>query len=144
MKIFQASYVSRARDCINTSDIQNIVNVSQRNNQIFDLTGCLMFSGRHFVQILEGNFSDVSDVLKSISLDQRHTNMRIFSGHQTSLRAYPQWSMEFLHNPDADTRMEILLNPKNKELPNTELLEFMTGVKFDYFGSPQNSDRKVR
>lgn len=129
--IFQLFYVSRASEGIEVSDVRNILTVSQGNNKHYDLTGCLLFSGRHFAQVLEGAGDDVSALVYKLSSDRRHTDMRILFGHHVMVRQFPQWPMACLHNPDAETRIEHLLNPENQVSPTSDLLALMTGIRFD-------------
>lgn len=131
MSIFQIFYVSRASDWISATDVQNILAISQRNNRRLDLTGCLLYSGRHFAQVLEGRDSSIIDSISSITSDSRHTNMRILLNHKTQIRHYPKWSMACLYNLDVDDKLEYLLNDRGPVPPSDELFELMTGIRVD-------------
>lgn len=128
MSFFQILYVSRAREGTSVLDAQDILTVSQKNNGFDSLTGCLLFSGRHFSQILEGTLTNINDLVIKISADRRHEDMCILFGHNISFRQYPRWTMTLIHNPAADATIAHLLN-KKQVLPITKLLALMAEVE---------------
>ncbi len=52
--VFQTFYVSRARSAFDETAVQAILERSRRHNVSVGVTGCLLFSGRCFAQVLEG------------------------------------------------------------------------------------------
>jgi len=71
----QVFYFSRARAGLSDSDVRQILWISQRNNRQRDFTGCLLFSGQHFAQVLEGDPVGLDELLVHIRKDDRHTEL---------------------------------------------------------------------
>lgn len=125
----QLFYVSRAADALSDAEVRNILRVSQRNNRHRDLTGCLMYSGRHFAQILEGETVAVSELVARIVDDPRHTGCVVLVDRETRIRMHPDWSMGFLYKLDLADRLETLLGAE--PLSNDQALDVMAGMKAD-------------
>jgi len=71
-------------------DIQ-VVSIA-RNTQL-DMTGLLITTSDHFMQLLEGPASGVNAVMASILVDPRHHGVRIIRRSELDERCYPQWRM---------------------------------------------------
>lgn len=64
--------------------IAQILGVSDANNRRDDLKGLLIFHRGQFLQLVEGTRTDLDRLLKRLSQDPRHENMRIlFNGEVT-------------------------------------------------------------
>lgn len=131
MSINQVFYVSRASSNITITDVRNILSISQRNNRRLDLTGCLLYSGRHFAQVLEGREEVIISTISSVTTDGRNRDIRILLNRQIPLRQYPTWSMAGLYNLDLDDRLEHLLNDRGPVPPSDELFDLMEGIRVD-------------
>ena len=131
MSINQVFYVSRASSNITIADVRNILSISQRNNRRLDLTGCLLYSGRHFAQVLEGREEVIISTISSVTTDGRNRDIRILLNRQIPLRQYPTWSMAGLYNLDLDDRLEHLLNDRGPVPPSDELFDLMEGIRVD-------------
>lgn len=131
MSINQVFYVSRASSNITIADVRNILSISQRNNRRLDLTGCLLYSGRHFAQVLEGREEVIISTISSVTTDGRNRDIRILLNRQIPLRQYPTWSMAGLYNLDLDDRLEHLLNDRGPVPPSDELFDLMAGIRVD-------------
>lgn len=59
------------------SEIESIRISALRQNYLFGITGFLFFFDNKFVQIIEGDFDNVSDLYKNIRRDKRHEFCRI-------------------------------------------------------------------
>ena len=108
-KLRQLFYLSHADAKLTDSDVRHILQVSQRNNRRQDITGCLLYSGRHFAQILEGEPAVIDDLFTSITTDQRHSGLVVPIDHHVTTRKFPNWSMGILYKLDLDVRFEALL-----------------------------------
>lgn len=78
------------------ADIDAIINVSRENNQREQITGCLVFDGECFAQVLEGPAGIVWERYMTISKDARHSGielLRISSGR--THRSFGRWDMAF-------------------------------------------------
>ncbi|MEM5516886.1 BLUF domain-containing protein [Henriciella sp. AS95] len=94
-EMYRLVYVSTAVDGLSDKDIEDILNVSQNNNDQRYLTGFLAHNGRSFMQALEGVRSEVQDIYSRILKDDRHYGVTQIIGEPVSARAFPQWSMNY-------------------------------------------------
>jgi hypothetical protein len=107
--IFQIFYVSRACSEFDTPTVQSILHESRRNNARLDVTGCLLFSGRCFAQVLEGERGVVAKLVARIAADPRHDGIRFLHEVSRREREYADWSMGYLHDLTLEDDLETLL-----------------------------------
>lgn len=105
----QVLYISRAAGAVTDAEIRRILFASRRNNLRRDITGCLLFSGRHFVQVLEGERATLSALIQVIAADPRHDSVQVVVDHQVVRRRYPEWSMGLLYKLEVADRIEFML-----------------------------------
>ena len=104
----QIFYMSRVADGLAERDVKAVLALSRRNNRMLDVTGSLTFTGRHFVQTLEGRPEVVESLLARITHDTRHHDMRLMLDRAVTLRSYPLWSMGLLYNLDFSDDIETM------------------------------------
>ena len=109
MALVQLFYASRAAVSYDSEAVQRILVTSRRNNQRDDVTGCLLFSGCFFAQVLEGRSDVLSSRLDQIISDPRHIDFRLLAERPISLREYGDWSMGYLHDLSLEDELEQLL-----------------------------------
>lgn len=114
----QLFYLSRADATLTDLDVQQILRLSQRNNRRKDITGCLLCSGKHFAQVVEGPPEAVEELVARIAKDPRHHSFAVVIDHEVGARRFPDWSMGILYKLDTVDRMEALLTG---EMPSEEL-----------------------
>jgi len=107
--VFQTFYVSRATAAFDNAAVQSILQISRRNNARVDVTGCLLFSGRCFAQVLEGDQDVVRALATRIVADARHGELRFLFEVARDEREYADWSMGYLHDLNLEDDLETLL-----------------------------------
>ena len=107
--ICQLFYVSSATTPVDSAVIQHVLQVARRNNRQLDVTGCLLYSGRYFAQVLEGRKEQVQPLARRIASDPRHRNVRILLENHRIGRQYGGWSMGYLHDSELEDSLEGLL-----------------------------------
>ena len=107
--LLQLFYVSRARSGLDHGAIQSILQASRRHNARLDVTGCLLFSGHCFAQVLEGAPAALAMLSQRIAADARHGSMRVLSERRIDQRDYADWSMGYLHDLNLEDDLETLL-----------------------------------
>ena len=107
--VFQVFYVSRATTAFDNAQIQSILQASRRQNARLDVTGCLLFSGHCFAQVLEGRQAVVSALARKIAADPRHVGVRVLSEGQRDERDYADWAMGYLYDLNLEDDLETLL-----------------------------------
>ncbi len=114
-------------------NMDELLQVCQRNNAPMNVTGMLHYNGNYFLQVLEGGRAEVSSIYHRIAADPRHVNIILISCQDVRERIFPTWSMALQEGLDGETR-EIFLryfpsNAVNPEAISTEsLLDFMQDV----------------
>lgn len=102
------TYVSRFAQPFSESELQELGEVSAKNNQSAGVTGVLMTSGGVFFQILEGPAEAVDRIYGSIAADSRHTDLVLLGLEENvTERRYPDWSMKTV-NLDAASHVRLL------------------------------------
>ena len=80
--------------------VKGIVEESQRNNQLCGITGVLIYEGSNFVQVIEGERSDLEALIEKVKRDHRHTDFTLLADEPVSERQYSDWSMETFYVSD--------------------------------------------
>ena len=75
-------------------DVADIVTASTQNNPSKDITGCLVEGKNSFLQILEGPSDSIKSLYKTISEDNRHTNVKRLCDEPVHTRLFSDWSMK--------------------------------------------------
>jgi hypothetical protein len=107
--VHQLFYVSRATTAFDTAAVQAILHVARRRNAQLDVTGCLLFSGRCFAQVLEGSEQSVATLARTIGADPRHVGVRVLSRSRRAEREYADWRMGYLYDLTLEDDLETLL-----------------------------------
>lgn len=104
----QYIYISTAPD-LTREDIDSILESCQRNNAEHGITGLLIYNGRNFLQLLEGEQSDLEWIMGRIGADHRHSGISKLEDIETNARACPNWLMHRIRLVDvvADRRKAI-------------------------------------
>lgn len=124
--IFQTFYVSRATAEFDNQAVRSILHASRRNNARVDVTGCLLFSGRCFAQVLEGDEMVVKQLASRISSDPRHAELRFLFETWRAEREYGDWSMGYLHDLNLEDDLEtLLLIPSRSPVVVADVMERM-------------------
>ena len=108
--IVQLVYASRPVGALDHLDVQQIIATSRRHNWRAGVSGSLLFTGTGFVQILEGRQDAVQKLFDRISIDKRHTKVRVVQQAPLARRAFPNWTMGCLVDAQLDADIEALLD----------------------------------
>jgi len=93
-------YFSTAHSSVNRKVVAEIVEAASTMNSKHNITGALAFNGRNFAQVLEGEESDVRQLLRNIRSDERHSGFKIIDEKQITSRHFPNWSMQHVDELD--------------------------------------------
>lgn len=91
--MFSLIYRSRAREDFLDSDIRTMMLQAKIFNQANNITGCLLYHDKKFVQLLEGNEAAVISLYEKIEQDERHADVTILHTETISYRLFTDWSM---------------------------------------------------
>lgn len=91
--------------------IESIRVAADRNNRVFDITGFMFFFDNKFVQIIEGDFDNVTNLYKNIRRDPRHETCRLVEFCEVPFHTFSSASMissiEFIRNNSAELHIKM-------------------------------------
>jgi len=68
-------YVSNSNMNFTNKDLDQLFNITKKNNLKLNITGVLIFNNGNFLQIMEGDEKKISNLYLKISLDKKHSNL---------------------------------------------------------------------
>ncbi len=88
-------YISKATVIVQEEELKEMLTQWRRNNQRDDITGMLLYSGDHYVQLIEGPAENLKKLFSKISQDYHHTNIIKLADGKITHRLFPDWTMGF-------------------------------------------------
>lgn len=113
MSLTSLLYVSRSniRPDQAEATVAEIVSKSCDRNPTLAITGALLFTGTHFVQVLEGSAAVLDPLLVMICSDPRHTQLIVSERGLIQARRFGDWRMAYFGPSQFISRhVERLLN----------------------------------
>lgn len=93
--MYELLYTSVATSNPSDKVILDILEISREKNKRLKITGMLLYYNQEFIQLLEGSKKDVTELFKTIEIDERHTSVKVFYEGPIDKRAFSDWSMAF-------------------------------------------------
>ncbi len=89
----QYLYISTAPS-LSRDEVDAILSSSARNNPARGITGLLLYNGRNFLQLLEGQGDELAGLMDRIANDPRHSGVSLLSNKEIAERTCPEWAMK--------------------------------------------------
>jgi hypothetical protein len=86
-------YKSRSKDVADLDLVNSILASSTRNNDANGITGVLVATKTHFLQVLEGEFEALNTTFERISSDTHHDKIQLISFTEIEERKFGEWAM---------------------------------------------------
>ena len=118
-------YKSRCKGLANWDLVESILDSSTRNNPANDITGVLVITETHFLQVLEGPFEPLNATFERIARDTRHEGTQLISFTEIKERKFADWAMHGIGLFDLNRELKSSLSLKfgedngNVRLPTT-------------------------
>lgn len=93
--MYRVMYMSTATRYMSDLELEELLEVSRKNNIKKNLTGLLIVKGRTFLQCLEGEEKDILEIYEKILKDDRHTDIIDLVTEDIDKRLFPQWTMGY-------------------------------------------------
>ncbi len=77
------------------SRVHDIVDWSRRWNADVGITGALMFTEKHFAQVIEGPLPAIAELMGKIRRDPRHTRIDVILDRSIRHRQFAGWTMAY-------------------------------------------------
>ena len=96
--IYQICYASEATSSNEQLmvDLREILTRAMHFNYVHEIQGVLYYADRYFFQCLEGEKTQILDLLESIRKDARHENLKVLQQKDIEHMNFKDWSMKFV------------------------------------------------
>ena len=91
--MYRLIYKSRANQRIDWEFVSELVTGSEDSNQDSGISGVLLATETHFLQVLEGGFDEINDLFMRIVRDPRHDEIRLIAFDCVESRLFGGWAM---------------------------------------------------
>lgn len=88
-------YTSTATSEFDLADLEPMLQKARVTNAARDVTGILLYSGRTFFQVLEGEEATLTEMFAKIAVDRRHAAVTKIIQEPIAQRAFGDWSMGY-------------------------------------------------
>lgn len=119
-------YRSRCKGQADWQLVESILESSTKNNPANAITGVLLATETHFLQVLEGEFEALNATLERISRDSRHHEIQLISFGEIEERRFGDWGMHGIGLFDLNSELAARLSDRFGEengnvcFPSTE------------------------
>jgi hypothetical protein len=113
--MYRLIYKSTCSNEIDWPLVQSILHESEKNNQEKDISGVLLATNKHFLQVIEGKYEAVNDLFMHIVKDKRHTDLKLISFSVVDSMIFSGWGMRGLGVFDFNKDLEASLMEKYGE-----------------------------
>lgn len=93
--MYQLLYTSKALHPFKDEELQQLLEIARLNNSRKSITGMLLYCNSNFIQLLEGDESDLMALFEIISADARHNEVIKIMGSKIEKPQFPDWSMGY-------------------------------------------------
>jgi hypothetical protein len=122
-------YKSRSKGMIDADLVESILASSTRNNPDNGITGVLMATETHFLQILEGEFEKLNATFERIARDPRHEKIQLINFTELDKRKFGDWAMHGIGLFDLNQDLALKLRRRfGEDNGNIRLPSTKTGV----------------
>ncbi len=91
--MFRLIYKSRANQRIGWNFVNELIHTSETKNEEAGISGVLLATSTHFLQVLEGGFEEINRLFLRIVRDPRHDEVQLISFGSTESRLFGGWAM---------------------------------------------------
>ena len=94
------------------ASLDEIVASARRNNERHHISGMMLFTGAHFLGVLEGSEWDLANLWQKLGRDERHRDLRRIGDVLCGDRWFPRWMMSRTDNAVVRAQIESLRSPE--------------------------------
>lgn len=91
--MYRLIYKSRSSQPIDWAFVNALVGKSESKNQEVGITGVLLATKTHFLQVIEGDFDEINGLFLRIARDPRHEDVQLVSFGCVESRLFGGWAM---------------------------------------------------
>jgi hypothetical protein len=113
--MYRLIYKSQSVSEVDQETVKDIIERSWKTNEKSNITGALLATRTHFLQVLEGDFAEINDTFFRIVADPRHQYIQLISFAPAARRLFEGWTMQGFGLFDLDLELEQRLKVKYGE-----------------------------
>lgn len=91
--MFRLIYKSRSNQPIDWDFVNELIGTSEEKNKEVGISGVLLATQTHFLQVLEGEFEEINRLFLRIARDPRHDEVQLISFGSAESRLFGGWAM---------------------------------------------------
>ncbi|WP_438728777.1 BLUF domain-containing protein [Parasphingorhabdus sp. DH2-15] len=95
------TYISTAKEVFDNAALDDLLSQCRAYNAKNDITGCLVYNGINFLQLIEGPESSIDFCMARIIADDRHSGVVGIRSETIGVREFPSWTMAGRLYPDS-------------------------------------------
>ena len=76
------------------NDLVTITQTAKNNNPALNITGLLFYHNQQFLQVIEGEQSDLESLMATVTADQRHEEVVRIVDQEVPERGFSEWNMD--------------------------------------------------
>lgn len=95
-------YISRMAPKCGPKELQEILDISRKNNAETGVTGALCYSPKGFLQCIEGPRKEINNLYRRIVQDERNEEVTLLSYASIVEREFGQWTMAYVRSDEVD------------------------------------------
>ncbi|CCQ11946.1 hypothetical protein PALB_28470 [Pseudoalteromonas luteoviolacea B = ATCC 29581] len=106
-------YTSNATESFSWTDLDILRHECEQRNKVEKITGMLLYDGKHFMQVLEGEENKILALFNRIKIDPRHTKVEAIIHNPLDKRNFSDWAMGLI-TCDEKTKLQTVTQLKGK------------------------------
>ena len=91
--MYRLIYKSRCNSTVDWNLVHEIIGSSEVHNRDDSITGVLLATKTHFLQVIEGEFEEINHLFLRIARDSRHEEVQLISFDCIESRLFGDWAM---------------------------------------------------
>jgi hypothetical protein len=136
--MFSLIYRSVAEESFSNSAVYQMLSAARDLNAEHDITGCLLFHNRRFLQLLEGEKEQVYRLFSLIESDPRHKNIEVIQTEEKAERLFNKWSMAFYDYGNLALSAQIKLAQIDTFFEDSQALKTQSRLTNPFFNEVRN------
>lgn len=86
--MYRIFYVSEPKPGISEAEVERLIQEAKLHNDHHWITGAIGYDGKKFAQLIEGDHQKIRHLMKKITSDKRHKDVKILRQRRVTERAY--------------------------------------------------------
>ena len=120
----QLIYVSKLDCNLAINNLSAIFEKASKKNKSRDITGFIVYNGKYFLQVIEGNKDTVNNLYGNIVQDERHTDILLLGTKDLENRDFEDWNLGYVNSDKVIKEFLYLKTKKRLFLPYQFTYEF--------------------